>query len=119
MPWWATAILVAFTAGSSLLVLEYFRARHEVSETGLCYGPMFGSRGRIEWSELQSVRYAQVMKWFRLESRTGRVARLSAMLVGLPEFARILLDHAPDGVVDESTRPLLEATAKGQPPRVW
>jgi hypothetical protein len=49
------------------------------------------------------------MKWFRLEGQSGDVARISAMLIGLPEFARVLFAHTPPGVIDAETLPTLEA----------
>jgi hypothetical protein len=59
------------------------------------------------------------MKWFRLETASGEVARLSAMLVGLPELAGLLLVHAPPQAIDAETLAILEATAGGHPPSVW
>jgi hypothetical protein len=59
------------------------------------------------------------MKWFRLETHTGQVVRVSAMVMGLPEFARLLLARAPQGAVDADSRLVLEATAAGNPPSMW
>jgi hypothetical protein len=59
------------------------------------------------------------MKWFRLEAQSGTVIRISAMLTGLPEFARLLLVHAPTQGIDAKTLELLRATAAGDPPSVW
>jgi hypothetical protein len=59
------------------------------------------------------------MKWFRVESQTGTVVRLSLMLMGLPEFAQLLLAHAGREAIEKSTLPLLEMTASGNPPSVW
>jgi len=59
------------------------------------------------------------MKWFRLETRAGHVARVSVMFMGLAEFARILLQKAPDGTIDPGTMDVLRATAGGNPPPVW
>jgi hypothetical protein len=53
--------------------------------------------------------YTPTMKWFRLEGQSGDVARISAMLIVLPEFARVLLAHTPPGVIDAETLPILEA----------
>jgi len=39
--------------------------------------------------------------------------------MGLPELARLLLRKAPAGTIDAKTIKLLEATADGQPPRIW
>jgi hypothetical protein len=41
------------------------------------------------------------------------------MLIGLPEFAKVLLAHTPPGVIDAETLPILVATAAGNPPPVW
>jgi hypothetical protein len=117
--WWTTAVFIGFAALSSPLILDYFMAKHEVSEAGLAYRKLTGTRGYLRWSELRSVRYAPAMKWFRLETRSGAVARVSVMLMGLPEFAHQLLEHAPAESVDPDTLQILQATAKGNPPSVW
>jgi hypothetical protein len=65
------------------------------------------------------VQYAPAMKWFRLETRAGSVARISIMMMGLPEFARVLLKSAPQAVIDAQTLDVLQATAAGHPPSVW
>jgi hypothetical protein len=59
------------------------------------------------------------MKWFRLETHDGQVARISAYLTGLPGFARTLLKHIPTGVSDELTLDILAETAAGRPPAPW
>lgn len=117
--WWTTALFVGFAAMAVPVVMDYFLSRHEVSEEGLRYGGLSGRRGHLRWAELQRVRYAPVMKWFRLEGGSGEVARISAMLVGLPEFARLLLRHAPAGTIEDDTLQILKATAEGNPPPVW
>jgi hypothetical protein len=101
------------------LVLEYFNARHSLRSDGLEYGRMLGGRGVLHWSDVIRLRYSQSMKWFRLDTRDGRVARISAMLVGLPEFARAALEHVPANAIDDATRKILDATARGDLPPVW
>ena len=59
------------------------------------------------------------MKWFRLETKSGEVARIFSMLMGLPEFARLLLEHTPEDAIDHDTLPVLQATAGGDAPSVW
>ena len=59
------------------------------------------------------------MKWFRLETQSGDVARISVMLIGPPEFARLLLSHAPPDAIEAETRLILQARADGNPPSVW
>lgn len=117
--WWITLIFVGFALMSLPMLLDYFIARHEVTEEGLRYRKLNGARKFMRWSDVRQVRYAATMKWFRVESTSGEVARLSVMLMGLPEFARVLLDRVPDGVVQSGTESVLQATAEGRPPSMW
>ena len=117
--WWTTATFVGFALLSLPLVYLYFLEDHEISDEGLIYKTLIGRRKSLRWSELCAVRYAPVMKWFRLETRTGNVARISVMLMGLPEFARLLLQRAPASAIEASTVNVLRDTAAGNLPAVW
>jgi hypothetical protein len=114
----ATAVFVGFAALALWLVADYFVGRHEVTDDGMSHGSLIGRR-QLKWAEVSGVRYSPTMKWFRLQTRSGRAARVSAMLVGLPEFARLVLEKVPATAIDAETRPVLEATATGHPPSVW
>ena len=116
--WWTTAIFVGFALLAVPVIGDYFAARHEVSVEGLRYSRLVGSGGFIRWSDVKSVRFSDSMKWFRLESQSGQVVRLSVMLMGLPIFAELLLAHAP-GESMKSALTILQATAEGNPPSVW
>ncbi len=117
--WLTTAGFIGFTALSSPMVINYFRAKHDVSPEGLSCGKWVGAHRFLRWSELRSVRYAPTLQWFRLETQDGSVARISAMLMGLPEFARLVLEHTPANAIDAKTLPVLQATAKGTLPSLW
>jgi len=117
--WWTTAGFLGFTLLFLPIIADYFIARHAVSEDGLSYGRWLGPRQFVRWSHLRLVKYAPVMKHFRLEAHTGEVARVSAMLIGLPEFARLLLAHTPAHVIDAETLLVLDETARGNPPAIW
>ena len=117
--WWTTAIFVGFAVLSAPMVIDYFRARHELLDDGLSYNTLLGNTKHFRWSDLRAVRYDPAMKWFRLETESADVARLSVMLMGLPELARLLLAHAPAGAIESQTRQILQATADGNPPSVW
>jgi hypothetical protein len=114
--WWTTAIFVGFALP---VIGDYFAARHEVSPEGLRYGRLIGVGGFVRWDELKSVRFSSSMKWFRLESQSGTVVRVSVMLMGLPVFAQMLLANARSEAIDPTTRMILQATAEGNPPSVW
>src|SRR4029077_8628375 len=117
--WWTTAVFVGFALLSLAMVAAYFLGHHQVSGEGLSYGGLTGRRGYLKWADLRRVRYAPTMKWFRLETQSGDVARISVILIGFPEFARLLLSHAPPDAIDAETRLTLQATADGNPPSVW
>jgi hypothetical protein len=117
--WWTTAVFVGFALLALPLVSGFFLEQHDVSDQGLAGRTFAGVRKHVRWSDLSTVRYAASMKWFRLETRSGRVARISVMLMGLPEFARLLLQHAPKDAIDAETLNVLQETAAGNPPSVW
>jgi hypothetical protein len=117
--WWTTAIFVGFALLALPVLGDYFAARHEVSEEGLRYGRLLGSGGNIGWTELKSVQFSEAMKWFRLESKSGKVVRISVMLMGLPTFAQLLLAHAPLESIEKTALTVLQMTAEGNPPSVW
>jgi len=115
---WTTLTFVGLALLALPLVADYFFARHGVSAQGMDFGRMSGRRGRFAWKEVRQVTFSPAMKWFRLELADGRVVRVSAMLAGLPGFARLLLDHVPRDAVQGEVRSILQATAEGRPPAV-
>lgn len=116
---WTTLAFVAFALASVPMIMDYFFARHHVSERGMDYGRMFGQRGSFVWSEVKRVRYASMMKWFAIDLGSGSTVRISAMLAGLPEFARVLLVQVPRSAIDDEAYVLLRDTEEGRPPSVW
>ncbi|MBV8033923.1 hypothetical protein [Roseateles sp.] len=116
---WTTSLFLFFFVWSSALVAEYLVARHRLTPEGLYYVPLLNRCGYVRWSNLTSVDYAPVMKWFRLRTADGRTIRLSVMLMGLPEFARHVLAYVPAERMDPGTIALLRQTAAGYPPSVW
>jgi len=117
--WWTTSVFVGFALLSAPMVSGFFLEEYEVSEEGIAGRSFTGVRKYLRWSDLRAVRYAPLMKWFRLETQSGTAARISVMLIGLPEFARSLLQGAPHGVIDARTLVVLRATAAGNPPSLW
>jgi hypothetical protein len=59
------------------------------------------------------------MKWFKIQTSSGEIARISSMLVGLPEFAQAVLSNVSTEAIDSNTLSILEATASGFPPTLW
>jgi hypothetical protein len=110
---------LAFAALGVPLILDYRNARHVLTPDGLRYGKLLGGGGLMRWTDVSTLRYSPSAKWFRLDLADGRVVRVSAMLQGLPEFAAAALTQVPPTAVDADTRAVLDATARGELPRVW
>jgi hypothetical protein len=119
VPLWTTLVFGFFAMLGFYMVVECYRARHELQADGLVYGDTLGRGGLARWEQIVRVRYSDTGKWFRLDLTDGRVVRLSAMLQGLPEFAKEVLARVPQHTMDEKTRALLEDTAAGNLPSVW
>ena len=98
---------------------RHFRELLLKSEEGIASRNFVGAAKYIRWSDLRSVRYVPPMKWFRLETQSGTVGRVSVKLRGLPEFARLLLHNAPAGAIEAQTLDVLRTTTAGNPPSVW
>ena len=116
---WTTLGFVLFGLASLPMVADYFFARHTVSEAGLEYGRMWGQRGSLRWADVVRVSYASGMKWFVLQTRDGKTVRISVMLMGLPAFAGLLLQHVLPQAIDEEAFPIIRETQGGRPPSVW
>lgn len=116
---WTTALFIAFGVAGLPVIADFFFARHGVSDSGIAYGNMIGQRGNLPWSEVQSVRFSPAAKWFVLEGASGEKVRVSALLLGLPEFAHLVLVHVPTEAIEPDTIAVLQATAEGQPPCIW
>ncbi len=117
--WWTSAIFAGFALMALPMITDYVLARHRADAGGLSYWTYFGGQKRMAWSDVREVRFVVAMKWFRLRDGRGGTARISTMLVGLPEFAGLVLAHAPPHAIDSQSRELLEATAAGYPPPPW
>lgn len=117
--WGVASFFIAFALVGSLFILEYVRVRHECTNNGITYAKLFGSGGYLQWKDISSIRYSESMKWFRIESSSGEVIRISAMLKGLPQFADLVLRNVHAPAIDENSRVVLVETADGNPPSFW
>ena len=101
--------------------MGYFTDRHYLSGEGIRHSRWMGLRGPgfMRWDEVRRVSYSSTWKWFVLEAGDGRKARVSAVMMGLPEFARHVLQHVPEWAVEPETRGMLRQVAGGNLPPVW
>ena len=116
---WTTAVFCAFALASALMILEYAFGRHRVSEQGMEHRGMFGRRREFLWSEVERVSYNPTMRWFSIRLYSGPTVRVSAMVMGLPEFARRVLAHVPRTAMGDAALEVLRETQQGRLPAIW
>ena len=116
---WPTVVFLLFAAGGLIMVVDYYRGRHRLTPEGLHYGKLLGPGGVVRWDQVTGLRYSDTSKWFRLDTSDGRVVRVSAMLVGLQDFASEALDHVPESAIDHRALEMLEAARRGELPSIW
>ena len=112
-------VFLAFALLGVPIILDYYRARHTLTATGLDYGTMFKGRHTLRWADVASVRYSHVSKWFLIESPGRPVARISAMLVGLEKFSGEVLKHVPHSRIEPDALLILKEAALGNLPSIW
>lgn len=113
-------LFVAFSLGGLPIIAASLFERHRVSVGGIEYSPLFGigTFGYLPWAEVRRVKFSRFMGWFILEGHDGTKVRVSAMMMGLPEFAQCLLAGVDPKVMDTQTLYLLQQTAHGILPRL-
>jgi hypothetical protein len=110
-------VFAAFGALALLLILGSVRVWHVLTADGLEFGRLLGRRGSLRWRDVTRLTYSKGMQWFRIETASGEVVRISAILTGLPEFARVVLAQVPSYAIDADAREALQAyTIKGGSP---
>jgi hypothetical protein len=117
--WLMTALFFACVLFCVVLIADFFLSRHWLVDGGLEHRQLTKRRRRIEWADVTSVRFSSLNKWFVIETERGHVARISAMMIGLPAFANAVLAHVPESAIDEETRALLVNVAGGVLPELW
>lgn len=113
-----TFIFCLFCVASVPLITSFYLSRHRVSQSGMDYGEMFGARRTFAWSEVKAVRYSRGMGWFKLELDSGYVAHISTMLMGLSEFARLVLAYVPREKYSDEAYVLLKDAQEGKLPNL-
>jgi hypothetical protein len=114
VPWRSDGFVAPalFTILALFLFIQCLTVRHELLADGAVFRRFGGRKVSMKWTELRSIRYGAFMKWFRLESSSGLVVRVSTSMMGLEPFARALLVHAEHAIADEHTRGVLEGMAE-------
>jgi len=116
---WMPLPFLGFALLCGTLILEYRRARHQLTDDGLAYGTLFRGRHVLRWKDVRRISYSPAMKWFVITSPDRPPARISTLLQGLPEFANAVLQQVPHGSIEPETLKMLGDTANGELPRLW
>ena len=113
-----TLTFAGFSLLGAIVVYDYFVEHHSFDEAALSFNTLT-RRGVVAWDDIASIGYSDAAKWFRLVAADGRVIRISVMLTGVQEFARMVLQRVPTARIEPQARTLLENSARGELPSVW
>ena len=117
--WVTTSVFVGFALLGAVGIADYFVSQHRFTNEGLYFRGLTGRSGFMAWGTIRHVEYKATLKWIRVESLGGDVARLSVTLVGLPAFARALLKNVSTHIIDPESVAVIEETAHGMPPSAF
>jgi hypothetical protein len=112
---WVVAGFLGFSLLSTVLSYGYFREWHHLDLSKLVYRTMI-QHGEVEWEAINRVGFSRPLFWFRIEIRDGRAFHVSAMLTGLKEFSRIVLEKVPRHRIDANAQAVLVNCATGNLP---
>jgi len=115
---WTTHGFAGFSLLFLALAYAYFRDWHVVSDEGMSYARFLRPRSTLKWSDVTRVRYSARLNWFSIRTKAGAAVQVSNILIGLPEFAELVLAHVSPVAIDPKTRHILEATAAGALPPI-
>ena len=114
----AGILLVPFVAFGAYIILEYLMVRHQISNWRLVFRRVTGTKVSVAWADVTQVKYSKRMKRFKIRTFTGDVVRVSAGLIGLEEFSRVVLANVKPTAIDQKTKEVLDSAAVGDLPRL-
>lgn len=115
-PWWAVAGFGIAALASIHFLVDTWVGRYHLTPEGMRYVSVFRGERLFRWDEIKSFSYSTGLHWFVLRNSRGDVARISVMMIGLPAFARLLMERARNVDIDPASIPILKQTASGAPP---
>jgi len=113
------SVFSAFALLGCYLIYLFATEWYEVRPDGIAYRTMLGRTRVASWEDVRHVRYASALQWFVIRMQDGRVLRLSAMLIGLPALAHMLLSKVGGERLDPDSAEVVRQTASGNLPKVW
>jgi len=116
---WLYGAVAVLLAPGLWVIAEYYLVRHELKQEGMQFKRLFGRRGEFGWNDVEHVSFNKAMGWYRIVLRSGEKVRISFMLMGLPEFARMLLLHAPRAHVSPAAHTMLQDLAQNKLRPLW
>ena len=112
---WNYLVLALLFVPGLWMTAAYCCVRHEVSDEGMQFKLSFTRSDTFKWHDVEHVVLNKRFGWYRITLRSGGKVRISCLLMGLPQFARTLLQQVPSAKVEPSTRLALEEAAAGRP----
>lgn len=77
-----------FGLGSACLLLEYFVVKGKYDDVGIRFRTPWRGRTEAAWSDLHSVRFSSISKWYVLKFAGGKTIRVSTFIDGHGDLIR-------------------------------
>jgi hypothetical protein len=102
----AIAMLALFFPALSLpLLLEFTRVAHRYDDRGCDFVSPWSRRRRLEWSEVEELKWRPTLKWLDFHASDARPFHFSPMLGGLEDFATVALASIHPAVLERNPEP--------------
>lgn len=102
-----TVCFLSFALLGVLIVVEYLMDRHELDTRGIRSRGFFGQIKSAAWNDISRIGFNQSLQWFHLRTKDGRLWHVTAMLVGLPAFGKLILAHVNPAAIDDDLKIML------------
>jgi lipid-A-disaccharide synthase-like uncharacterized protein len=102
-----TVGFISFALLGVLLVVEYLMDRHQLDTRGIRSRGFFGQINSAAWNDISRIGFNQSLQWFHLRTKDGRLWHVTAMLVGLPAFGKLILAHVNPAAIDDDLKTML------------
>lgn len=111
----AVLIGATFAILGLVIVVAFFRERHDVSSAGMAVGRLLREPVRFEWPHVTRVRFSRYLQWFALDLNAGATVHVPLYLNDLPAWSERVLREIDADRLDDTARQLLEFVAGRTP----
>ena len=94
-----TSVFVIFSTLSGYQAFLYFAQRHQICDSHILFTSMFNTQTKIYWKVVAAVSYNPGIKWFVVETTSGKKYHISEIMRGIRQFSvAVIANVEPDKI---------------------